>query len=587
MSVAVVENLVISDATGRRVVDDVSLRIEAGQILGLVGESGCGKTTLSQALLGYTRRGLTVTSGRMLLDGIDIFSASEEERSALRGSRVCYVPQDPGTALNPSMRVDRQLEETLRRHVPSMTKSERDARVSSVLGEVGLPSDPTWRHRFAHQLSGGQQQRISIAMAFLTRPRLIVMDEPTTGLDVTTQARVLELVRQMCEHTGVGVVYVTHDLAVVSSLAVRIAVMYAGRLAEMGLTREVLHAPAHPYTRGLLSAVPDLGRPRSLSGIPGQAPEPTRDRVGCPYAPRCAESIDLCLATSPLPVTLPNDHLAWCHRAETRVALTLQPTLDGVTEERRGIPILSVRCLSASHAGRAVVHDVSLDLSRGECLALVGESGSGKTTLARSIGGVHKTYEGDMRLAGDPVEPDARHRTEAQRRLVQYVFQNPYASLNPRRTIRQSMEQPLRELKAPSSASRQGEIHQAFDRVNLSTSLLDRLPHELSGGQRQRVAIARALVVRPELLICDEVTSALDVSVQAVIVSLLNQLRSEGLAILFVTHNLALVPSIADRVAVLHAGRIVESGWCDDVLHSPTSVEASELLAALPRLSIN
>lgn len=578
-----VQDLVITDHRGRRIVDGVSLTIAEGEVLGLVGESGCGKTTLSLALLGYTRRGLRVASGSVHVVGEDVFADEQSRAGRLRGSRITYVPQDPAAALNPARRIDAQLDEMLGRHEADLPASERTRRIGSVLREVGLPDDPAWRHRFPHQLSGGQQQRIVIAMAFITAPGVVVMDEPTTGLDVSTQAKVLELVRELCARTRAAVVYVTHDLAVVSVVAPRLAVMYAGRLVEQGPTDAVMADPRHPYTRGLLAAVPDLDRPGGLVGITGKAPDPRTQTTGCPFSQRCPKVEDRCRTVTPPPVYLPGNRIVWCFATDVTgpEPITLTPRANVGTEAG---PVLQVTGLCASYGRVSVVAGVDLAIARGESVALVGESGSGKTTIARSIAGVHREFTGDVILNGTEVARDVRRRSDEQRRLIQYVFQNPYGSLSPRRSIRQSLQQPLRVLEVVPAKDRERRAIGALDRVGLPAVVLDRRPQELSGGQRQRVAIARALVVEPALLICDEVTSSLDVSVQATVVALLEELRTQGLAMLFVTHNLALVPSVADRVVVLHRGHVVEAGSCSTVLGQPRSPEAADLIAALPRI---
>jgi peptide/nickel transport system ATP-binding protein len=586
-----VERLVIEVArTGARVVDDVSLTVGPGEVLGLAGESGCGKTTLSLALLGYTRRGLDAASGRVRVGDRSLLEMSEEALEHERGSLVTYVPQDPASALNPALRVGTQLEEVISFHRRNENRAGRRALVTKVLEDVGLPTTRSLLESYPHQLSGGQQQRIAIAIAIVNRPRLIVMDEPTTGLDVTTQARVLQTIRDVCREHGGGVVYVTHDLAVVSSLAIRVAVMYAGRLAEVGRADQVLQRPAHPYVRGLLQAVPDIEGRRELTGIPGQAPDPGLPLAQCLFAPRCPLAVPECRQAIPPPVAVGEGHRAWCIRAAESagagVAAAPGVPSRGLAGDDGGA-LLAIDDLHAGYGSRPVLHGISLSIATGDSLALVGESGSGKTTLARCIAGLHTEYSGTISLTGAQLAGAARARPAAAREAIQYVFQNPYSSLNPRRSIEQSIAQPLHYTEEhPDRSEIDRRVGRALDSVSLSAAVRRRFPHELSGGQRQRVAIARALIVEPRLLVCDEVTSALDVSVQAVVIELLDELRRRrGLSMLFVTHNLALVHSVADEIAVIQEGRIVERGPVGRVLARPTSEATRTLVANVPRLA--
>jgi peptide/nickel transport system ATP-binding protein len=584
-----VENLVIEVAGNEaRVVDDVTLDVAPGEVLGLAGESGCGKTTLSLALLGYTRRGLRVRSGRVLVDGRSLLDMDEQTLERVRGSLVTYVPQDPASALNPAIRVGTQLEEALAYHGAGGSGDERRDQVEAVLDDVHLPATRRLLRSYPHQLSGGQQQRVVIAMAIVNRPRLIVMDEPTTGLDVTTQARVLQTIEEISRVHGGGVVYVTHDLAVASTLAIRIAVMYAGRLAEVGPTGGVLGRSAHPYVRGLMRAVPDIDGRRSVVGIPGQAPEPGRRLDECLYAPRCPLALPRCREAVPAAVAVGPGHAVWCVRAaEAAIAPAAAEPVARAGRGSADAALLAVEGLDASYGATRVVEDVSFTIAEGASLALVGQSGSGKTTLARCIAGLHAEYRGTIALSGVPLEHSARGRPQHAREAIQYVFQNPYSSLNPRRGVEQAIAQPLHYAASkPGSREIAARVDQALASVSLTAAVKARLPHELSGGQRQRVAIARALIVEPKLLVCDEVTSALDVSVQAVIIELLDQLRRErGLSLLFVTHNLALVHSVADDIAVILDGRIVERGRVAEVLETPANAETRTLVANVPRLA--
>ncbi len=567
------------------VVADVSFRVEAGRILGLVGESGSGKTTVSLALLGYARRGLKIVSGSVRLDGRDILPLPEKRLSEIRGAEISYVPQDPASALNPVLRIGTQLREVLEVH-PHVGISI-DERVEEVLSEVKLDSTQGVLKRYPHELSGGQQQRVCLAMAFACRPKLIILDEPTTGLDVTTQRHVLNTIRTLCEKYGVGAVYVSHDLAVVSELVQEVVVMYAGRQVEVGTTSSIFTSPAHPYTARLLRAAPSVERAETLEGIEGQPPRPGQRPAGCSFAARCTLVRDECLKGQPPVVAVDQQgHVARCFRATERVITprTAQVVLTG-SGTAPPEQSLVVKGLTARYGGSEVVHGVDFAIDAGEALAIVGESGSGKTTLARCLVGMHTNWTGEMTFMGRRLENSVGDRAAVLQRSVQYIFQNPYTSLNPRKTIGQLVSQPLLHFVASSRSDVEERVVKVLEDVSLSGKFLSRFPDQLSGGERQRVAIARALIVDPTLLVCDEITSALDVSAQAVIVELLRELQQEhNLMILFITHNLALVRSIGQRVVVLSSGRVVESGPVDEVLESPVDPYTIRLMEDVPKL---
>jgi len=569
------------------IVDGISFRVAAGEVLGLVGESGSGKTTVGLAVLGHTRRGARVARGEVRIEGRDILPLPALERQHLRGKLVSYVPQDPASSLNPALKIETQLDETLSAHGFGSSDAERRARIVEALAEVLLPSDETFLRRYPHQLSGGQQQRVALAMAFANRPRVIVLDEPTTGLDVTTQAHVLATVRDLCSAHGVAAVYVSHDLAVVATLADRVAVMYGGRIAELGPTATLFRQAAHPYTRRLVEAIPEMSGQHALVGIPGTAPRPGHRPSGCFFAPRCAYVQDECTTAEPPLERVSDEHEVRCIRhaavlrdaATARIAATPRPEI-GVEDA-----LVAVIGVNASYGTRQVLHDVELVVRPRECLALVGESGSGKTTLARCVAGLHTSYTGQVSFRGKELPAGSRSRDADTRREIQYVFQSPYNSLNPRKTIAQIIEQPLRHFFSIGGSDGRGRVRGALDRVQLSTTCLDRYPHQLSGGERQRVAIARALVAEPQLLVCDEVTSALDVSVQAAIIDVLAELQRElHIGLLFVTHNLALIRTLSQEVAVMSEGRIVERGRVDDILDAPKADYTKKLLSDTPSL---
>jgi peptide/nickel transport system ATP-binding protein len=574
--------------SGVDVVDEITLQIYSGEVLGLVGESGSGKTTVGMALLGHVRRGGRVGGGAVAVDGQDLTTLGADELRHLRGGIVSYIPQDPGTSLNPALRIGTQLSEVLEAHASSWTEDQRRERVREALDEVALPNDKTFLRRYPHQLSGGQQQRVAIAMAFANRPKVIVCDEPTTGLDVTTQARVLETVRDLCRSHQVAALYVTHDLAVVAELADRVAVMYAGRIVESGPREAIFSAPRHPYTRRLLRAVPDIAGKRTVVGIPGRAALPGSRPEGCFFHPRCPLADDQSRSAFPPVTELGGGHTVRCFHHE-EAARNPEPEGAGqlgarsIGEEL----VLTVRDLDAHYGASHALFRIDLDVHREECLALVGESGSGKTTLARSVSGLHADYTGQVRLRDAPLPHAARQRSREARKEIQYIFQNPYASLNPRRTIGQTIGRQLQLFYPGARADTGRRVAECLERVALSSSAASRFPDQLSGGERQRVAIARALAAQPSVLICDEVTSALDVSVQAAIIELLGELRREmGLSLLFITHDLALIRTIADRVAVMNEGRIVEQGAVDDILTAPTADYTRQLLANTPSIEV-
>ena len=432
-------------------------------------------------------------------------------------------------------------------------------------------------------------------MAFACRPKIIVLDEPTTGLDVTTQAHVLDTIRDLTRAHKAAAVYVTHDLAVVASLADRIAVMYAGRLVEIGPSNELFDGASHPYTRRLLHAIPVLTGRRTLEGIPGFAPRPGRRPPGCSFTPRCGYAVEQCSTAMPPEVVVGEMHRVRCWRHdEVRAqapALAKEDTSKPESSGKEGL--VTVRGLTAWYGSKEILHDIDITLRPHECLALVGESGSGKTTLARCIAGLHPfKIQGDIEFQGKPLPRLARSRPRASAAAIQYVFQNPYSSLNPRKTIAQILSQPLEMFfefntfeYSSNREEREKRLQKVLELVSLDETLLSRYPDQLSGGERQRVAIARALAADPTVLVCDEITSWLDVSVQASIVELLVRLQREiGLCMLFVTHNLALIRSIAYDVAVMSEGRIVEYGPTDDVLADPQADYTKKLLADTPTI---
>lgn len=566
-------------------VGPISFAVRQGETLGIVGESGSGKSLTAKSILGLLPAGLR-RSGRMELLGADASAWTDDDWRRVRGDGVCMVMQDPFTMLNPLHRCGRHITESL----PAGDRAARQATMQGLLEEVGI-DDPSVAYQYPFQLSGGMRQRVGIAAALARQPALLVADEPTTALDTTTQKDVLTLIRTAQLARNMGMIFITHDLRLAFSICDRILVLYAGAVMEEGPADMVRDHPAHPYTWSLLQAEPSVRhRATRLFEIPGSVPHAQDVQHMCRFAPRCPWATEACRAAAPPTEWAGDGRTVSCIRAGelhdelARRSVDVVADVDGGDASVSEILRISGATKTFSSARRrvAALDGVSLTIHAGECVGLVGESGSGKSTLGRCVVGLESLDSGDIRIGGRTVDRLQRrwHRSRRETSSVQIVFQDPYSSLNPARTIGSTLAEALARAATGAGAPDVGDL---LKTVGLPRDYARRLPSALSGGERQRVAIARALAVRPELIVCDEAVSALDVSVQAQVLNLLLDLRKErGLSYLFITHDLSVVRQLADRVYVMKSGKIVESGDTATVLDRSTNPYTAKLLDAIP-----
>ena len=587
-----------------RAVREVDLTVRAGETLAVVGESGSGKSSLAFAVMRGLDAAGRVTAGSIRFNDMDLLAIGPRELRAIQGSRIAMVYQDPQTSLNPAFRVGDQIGEVVRAHT-GLRGSRAEERVRELLAGVNLPDPAGAALRYPHELSGGQQQRVLIAMAFACNPELLIMDEPTTGLDVTTEAHILDLVADLKQRFGSAILYITHNLGVVARFCHRVAVMYAGEMVEEGPVSRVFSSPIHPYTRSLLTCIPrlDLSKhDRPLNAIEGQLPNLSNLPGGCIFAERCEHAGDDCRTTVPVREQVGDDAedtvrcLHWRSlpafaferhvrdEARARAVAGSSRLLDigrlrcHYPVRRRILELLTGKRRTFVHA----VDGIDIELGRGWTLSIVGESGCGKTTLGRAVVGLQSASGGDLVFEGNRLAGLARDRGPDLRRRVQIIFQNPDATLNPQKSVGEAVRRPLDLFKLVPEAEQAARVAELLESVNLPVGYAGCYPHELSGGQKQRVAIARAFAAEPDLIVCDEPLSALDVSVQAAILNLLVDLQKRsGTAYMFISHDLSVVRYLSDRVAVMYMGRLAEIGTPEEVFVPPYHPYTEALLSAI------
>ncbi|MFC1921995.1 dipeptide ABC transporter ATP-binding protein [Chloroflexota bacterium] len=584
----------------------VSLRIQGGETYGLVGESGSGKTSLVLAVMRYLGETGSIRSGEIHLGDLDLLSLDDNQLRQVWGKQITLVPQNPQSALNPSLRVGDQLIETLR-HNLNLSHEEAERQAVEWLEMVRLPDPGRVAAQYPHQISGGMQQRVMIAMALCTDPQLLILDEPTTDLDVTTQAVILDLIRELTQEQNTGILYVTHNLGVVAQVCDRVAVMYASELVEDAATQELFSKPLHPYTQGLIDSIPRMGDTKDniqLRAITGQIPPIGEAPSGCVFRTRCPVAVDICMTRPPL-FPAGESRYSRCHRwsdIDQGEISAHQPTPAAIPEPIKPNsaqhPDLKVKELTVHFPLQRSISDwasnrpssevravngISFELTPGHTLGLVGESGSGKTTIARTIMGLEGKSSGSIELLEIPLPDKLSRRDLDTLRLLQMVFQNPEEALNPHHTIAETLHRPLVRLSGLSDNEANSRVAELLQAVRLPATYAERLPGQLSGGEIQRVAIARALASNPELIILDEPVSSLDVSVQATILNLVGELQADlGTSLMFISHDLAIVGYLADQIGVIYLGSLMEISGPDDLFQPPHHPYTEALLSAIP-----
>ena len=582
------------------VLTNVGLEVNAGETVGLVGESGSGKTMTGRSVLGLLPRGGRVTSGRIIFGGRNLVELGEEEMSAVRGREIGTVLQDPMTSLDPTMRVGAQVAESVRRHMGASRQKARQ-RALELLGFVGIPRPAERIDDYPHELSGGMRQRAMIAIALACNPALLIADEPTTALDVSIQAQILSLLDRLKAELGMAMILITHDLGVIAGRADRVVVMYAGRVVETSATEALFRAPRHPYTEALLGAIPrlDNGRQTQLKSVRGSPPDPATQLTGCRFASRCEYATEDCIRQEPSLLGAPAAVACFHPRAgvepaagesATRIGpparaeaeATASALLD-LQELSKTFPVPGRGVLSSGTRQLRAVTDVTLAIRAAETLGVVGESGCGKSTLGRLLVGLERPTGGKVIYDGEDINKMPRRLLRRKRAGLQMMFQDPYASLDPRLSVEAIIREPLAIQGIGTRADQHRRVLGLLDEVGLSRRSAGRRPHEFSGGQRQRIGLARALALRPKVIVADEPVSALDVSIQAQILNLMRELqRAHQITYVFISHDLSVVRYLADRVAVMYLGQLVELAPADDLYGQPAHPYTAGLLSAVP-----
>ncbi|MDR6224907.1 ABC transporter ATP-binding protein [Desmospora profundinema] len=580
----------------------VSFDLNEGETLAIVGESGSGKSVLSKSLMRLVPQPGKIKKGEVWFDAKNLVTLPKRKMEKIRGSQISMILQDPMTSLNPTMSIGKQLTESLWLHHKIAGRKGKEKAVE-LLDRVGIPNPEMRIKLFPHQLSGGMRQRVVIAIALACNPKVLIADEPTTALDVTIQAQILDLLRDLQKRAGMSVVFITHDLGVVAHLADRVAVMYAGKMVEIGTVDEIFYSPKHPYTWGLLASMPRPGQSKDpLYSIPGSPPDLLQPPPGDAFAPRNEYALNIDFQMEPPLFPISDTHYAATWLLHERAPAIDPPDIVGKKSRERlqsrsckkvavksKVPLLQVRNLKKHFKkGKQVIQavdDISFEIYRGETLGLVGESGCGKSTVGRTLMRLYEKTSGQVLFDGDDVHGKKSEAWLGQfYRKVQMIFQDPYSSLNPRQTVADIVAEGLDiHGLSPDPDERMRKIYHLVETVGLSRDHVHRYPHEFSGGQRQRIGIARALAVEPELIIADEPISALDVSIQAQVVNLLKRLQEEkGLTYLFIAHDLSMVHYISDRIGVMYRGRLVELADSDELYRNPIHPYTQSLLSAIP-----